>query len=681
MMKQKALWLILMNCWLFVSCKNDPFTAHYSTSLIDSALVIGGRGMGDQAIGLVDEHFASFPNVSIIDRYHCYRFRFDLYDSYYSRCYSPSRALLYADSMVWLLKDRGLTGRLSSEYAAASSLQGQIYVEMKRYSEAFRVYGLCRMIAEKTGDTSLVAEYNATMGTVRFRQGEYREAIDLYKRALLEYGACKANSTTYHDVQGLLDNIALAFTKAGETDSALVYYGKAERYIHEKRSLNTTDSIFPSIALAVVYGNEALAVQAKGDLPRAEALLKKAIAINELPGRDNATGVIEKLHLAGLYLIQQRTGEAYGLLQETAIHLPSNDEGTKKLWLSLMWQYNETTGNLAEAVRYLKSGLQLSDSIALKDRHSFAGSEDNIYQLLEAQYNIELLQKDNTIKEMSLVIGALVLAAVCCITVLIRNNLRRHKRMLTELSAKNESILQHEAQLEKLLGELDQRNKEKDRILQMVAHDLRSPIGAIKMMSQLLNNKDPAKQAEMLVMIRSSAAHCLILVNELLSDGFTGEKVVLDRGLFDLRKSVTETVELMRFNALEKKQSIEAKLPGDAQPILADAERLGRVLNNILGNAIKFSPAGSTICVTLAEAGNRYRIAIRDQGMGIPAAAQGQVFELFTVARRPGTQGEKSFGLGLSISKQIIEAHEGKLWFESEEGKGTEFVIELPALG
>ena len=661
MSKGGVLRLIVFAGFCFCSsCGRPSLAPHYSESILDSALALGNRGMPDEAVRLVDGHFASFPEISVMDRYRYYRWRFDLYDSYYSRCYSPARALSYADSMVWLLKDRGLTGRLPQEYAAAYNLQGQIYIEMKRYSEAFRVYGICRLIAEKTGDSCLVAQYNTSMGTVRFRQGEYGEAIALYKRALTEEGACKPDATTYHDVQGCLDNIALAYTRAGGTDSALVYYRKAEEYITEKKYLYTTDTLFPEIALAVVYGNEALAVQATGDYAGAEALLKKGMAINNLPGRDNATGVIEKLHLAALYLQLHRNEEASALLKETTDRLPRDDEGTKKLWLSLMWQYHEATGDPAKAVPYLTAGLQLSDSMALKDRHRFAGSEDNIYQLLEAQYQIELLQKNNTIRGMSLAIALLAVVMIGSIAMLIRKNLRRHKRMLAIL---------------------DRKNKEKDRILRVVAHDLRSPVGGIKMMSGLLLRKDEAKQAEMIGFIRRSATNCLELVNELLAGGFSGEAVVLDRAILDMQQLVKESVQLMQFNAGEKNQVIEAVLPDAKQPILADAAKLGRVLNNILGNAIKFSPAGSTIFVRMTEEKNFYRIAIRDHGIGIPATSQGQVFEVFTLSRRPGTQGEKSFGLGLSISKQIIEAHGGKIWFESQEGKGTEFVIELPVMG
>ncbi|MCY1540398.1 Sensor protein kinase WalK [compost metagenome] len=106
--------------------------------------------------------------------------------------------------------------------------------------------------------------------------------------------------------------------------------------------------------------------------------------------------------------------------------------------------------------------------------------------------------------------------------------------------------------------------------------------------------------------------------------------------------------------------------------------RLWRVFSNLLANAIKFSPENSQIQVKMVKAGNAIRIAISDQGIGIPAEMADKIFDLFTPARRPGTSGEESFGLGLAISRQIIEAHEGKLWFENNVQVGTTFLVELP---
>jgi signal transduction histidine kinase len=673
--------ILLAACLGILSCTQHPRVAHYSESIIDSAVAMGGRGLTDNAIRLVDNHYASFPVISVKDRYRYYRFRFDLYDNYYSACYNPNMALMYADSMAWLLKDHGLTETWPREYAMALNLQGQIYIELKNYPQAFYVYGLCRLIAEKAGDSCMVFQYNSTMGTVRFRQGEYKEAAALYKRALTLANNCTGDADEYHDVQGCLANAGLAFTKAGQVDSALVYYQKAADYIIAKRSMYTRDTVFPEIALAVVYGNEALAVQAAGDTSRAEALLKKAIAINNLPGNDNNTGVIEELHLAELYLQLKRNGEAAALLSDTKDRLPADDDGTKKLWLTLMATYDEVSGKAEEAIGLWKATSRLSDSMTVKDRYRYAENEDQVYQLMAANYTIDLLRENNIIKEMWLAFALLALLSAASIALLILNNLRRHKRMLEVMTTKNEAISRHEVQLERLLRELDQKNKEKDRILRVVAHDLRSPVGGIKLMAGLLLKNSEGKQAEMTGFIQRSAINCLDLVNDLLSGGFSGEATVLERSVFDLNQLIAESAQLMQFNAADKGQVVEVLRPEGKQPILADAAKLGRVLTNIMGNAIKFSPVHSNILIKLAEDRHRYLIMIRDHGIGIPATAEGNVFEVFTVSRRPGTRGEKSFGLGLSISKQIVEAHGGKIWFESKVGEGTDFFIELPALG
>ena len=101
-------------------------------------------------------------------------------------------------------------------------------------------------------------------------------------------------------------------------------------------------------------------------------------------------------------------------------------------------------------------------------------------------------------------------------------------------------------------------------------------------------------------------------------------------------------------------------------------------MNNLIVNAIKFSPEGSPIKIECRKWENKVLVTISDAGLGIPDEIQNKIFDPFTSARRTGTQGEKPFGLGLYICKQIIEAHEGKIWLDSEAGKGTTFFVELP---
>jgi signal transduction histidine kinase len=112
--------------------------------------------------------------------------------------------------------------------------------------------------------------------------------------------------------------------------------------------------------------------------------------------------------------------------------------------------------------------------------------------------------------------------------------------------------------------------------------------------------------------------------------------------------------------------------------VFGQPEKLHRVISNILGNAIKFSPLQSYIMVNLKKEGSCAVITIADQGIGIPGEKQPYIFDRFTSASLPGTSGEQSLGLGLSICKEIVEEHNGTIHFQSTKGKGTTFYVQLP---
>lgn len=106
-------------------------------------------------------------------------------------------------------------------------------------------------------------------------------------------------------------------------------------------------------------------------------------------------------------------------------------------------------------------------------------------------------------------------------------------------------------------------------------------------------------------------------------------------------------------------------------------DKFSRVISNLISNAVKFSHSNSTILITTQYTTESVLIKVADNGIGIPKQMQEVIFDKFTKAGRKGTAGEKSFGLGMSIVKQIVELHGGKIWLESEENKGTTIYIEL----
>jgi signal transduction histidine kinase len=152
----------------------------------------------------------------------------------------------------------------------------------------------------------------------------------------------------------------------------------------------------------------------------------------------------------------------------------------------------------------------------------------------------------------------------------------------------------------------------------------------------------------------------------------------------EIRKGKTDVNELLRdavaalgCKANEKQQKIIIDYLQPASNILGNKEKMQRVIINLVTNAIKFSETGSEIYVAATRLDGSIRIKVADQGIGIPDNLKGQVFDMFTEAKRIGTAGEKPYGLGLSICRQIVEAHDGKIWFTTTKGKGTSFYVEL----
>jgi len=139
-----------------------------------------------------------------------------------------------------------------------------------------------------------------------------------------------------------------------------------------------------------------------------------------------------------------------------------------------------------------------------------------------------------------------------------------------------------------------------------------------------------------------------------------------------------DSIELLQFKANDKHQQIIFE--GANTPILVEInhEKIWRVINNLIVNAIKFTHTNGLIKVGITQNNKYVLISVADNGIGIPPDQKEAVFEMFTSAKKTGTDGEQPFGLGLSISKRIVEMHNGHIWFEDNVGGGTIFFIELP---
>ena len=156
----------------------------------------------------------------------------------------------------------------------------------------------------------------------------------------------------------------------------------------------------------------------------------------------------------------------------------------------------------------------------------------------------------------------------------------------------------------------------------------------------------------------------------------------LDAGMLQLRKAasgvqelVDEALDAIRPLAAQKSLELEADLPADLPPVLSERERVLQVFSNLLGNAVKFTPAGGAVGIFASREGNEVRFAVRDTGSGIGEAQLPRIFDRFWQARTAARAGA---GLGLAIAKGIVEAHGGRIWVESRPGDGATFHFTLP---
>ncbi len=182
---------------------------------------------------------------------------------------------------------------------------------------------------------------------------------------------------------------------------------------------------------------------------------------------------------------------------------------------------------------------------------------------------------------------------------------------------------------------------------------------------------------EMFRLIEQSAESTLRLITDLMHTNINSAEQYQFKEI-ELNKLVQQILQILVFTEKEKNIIIEANITKQKIVLNADKDKVDRVISNLVTNAIKFSKPSSIVQVSLGTNNGFAEITVKDNGIGIPEYLQGKIFDLFTTAKRKGTAGEKSYGLGLAICKKIVEVHEGFIHVESKEGIGSSFIVRLP---
>jgi two-component system sensor histidine kinase VicK len=232
------------------------------------------------------------------------------------------------------------------------------------------------------------------------------------------------------------------------------------------------------------------------------------------------------------------------------------------------------------------------------------------------------------------------------------------------------------------LDTMEALSSKKNAVLNILSHDLAGPLGSISNYSYLLSKKADANDQltmKMIHSIESIAKRCIRLIQEFVKMEFiesVGTDLVKTR--YNLVERVSVFMEDYLQHELELKKNI--RFICDEPPIYAEIDeyKFMQVINNLISNALKFTPDNGTIEVKLSQRDKFVHIEVKDTGIGIPEEFHDTLFDKFSAARRPGIKGETSVGLGMSIIKTIVEWHMGRIWFDSKVGVGTTFYVEIP---
>ena len=373
------------------------------------------------------------------------------------------------------------------------------------------------------------------------------------------------------------------------------------------------------------------------------------------------------------------------------VNTPKTIEGRRNLFLGTVLGTYQIKKMLEKTINpYLTSGMFLT--VLDKDRKSelYGNLKENalikkemalrfsqIHWFLVWQGNLEFQKGPNTLHNW---LSAAVLVLIVFIAVIFQILSSRARRIESEVRLRTEELKNLKNELEKKNLTLHELIKVKNELLGMASHDLRNPLTSIKGYSEFLLKKGTTLKEEtrtdFLKIIHSASGNILGLLNDLLNlSSIESGQLVLNLQPGNLRGLIEERVKLYTHLATEKNIHFNLSFQ-ETTGVSFDTPRIGQVLDNLLTNAIKFSPVGSTIGITMESGDGFVRVTVTDEGPSIKNEDLDDLFQPFNKIGSDST--EKGTGLGLAIAKKMVALHGGTLTFKSSKNQGASFSFELP---
>jgi signal transduction histidine kinase len=675
------LFFLLCVCVNVLACNSTSTTQNNkreSFPQVDSVIDLAtkrGTGYNVNSIEFVDSALVN-AELNIKEQIRILAYKAYVYNYYVGKVDS---AKIYADSMTNILKNESQK-KYVPEFTSTYFVNGDVLYKKKQYSEAYSYYYKARQLGYEWLDACAKKEYSYRVGLILYRQTRFNESKNYFIESYNHGQSCTIGDfNNYFRNQEILNNTALCYLKIAQYDSALYYFNAALTLIQKNQNNFTDRANFHTIAKGVIYGNMGEVMRIKGNYLKAESLFKQSVAINSITGYDVKDAQLSYLKLADLYLFQNKLDSAFIALQAIQQSLATIDHPRAVVeWNKLMWKYFDALNNKSKSYTYLSKYVQSNEAFINANKSINEVDVNKQLDIFNKQHELQQLQKDNELKQLYLVLVIVFVIMVLIIALLLWYNWNKSTKNVLQLQQLNETIHAQNNQLEFALNKLEESSREKDKIVKLVAHDLRTPVASISSLAELIiEEKDEPSRIEMLQVVKAACGNSLNLISEILETAGIKDKTV-EKIPFSANTFLNNCAALLHISVADKGlQLIVITLPADVD-VCMNVEKMSRVIYNLVNNALKFSNKGSTIYLKANIEQENLLLQVKDQGIGIPKKMHSKVFDVVTDIKRTGTDGEQSFGLGLSICKQIVEAHKGSIWFESIEQKGTTFYVSIP---
>jgi signal transduction histidine kinase len=489
----------------------------------------------------------------------------------------------------------------------------------------------------------------------------FTRAKDLYLQSI-ELAIHKNSAGSLLDAY---NNTGGAYNSLQQPDSALIYLNKA---------LDLGKNGISEAAMSSVYNNLGNVYFFKKDYDSCLVYFRKNRAMHQAPG-DISLLWYDCLNLADVFIEKRMFDSAHLHLQQCiSISQQLGSRSKQADTYALLAKYYEKKADYKNAYSFQKKWYELDTSLVNRETNATLAALEETFHAKERQKDNQLLQ--SRIEKISLrnkYVSMLALAGF--ITALVVAFYLVQKRLAhKKLEEKNDLIVRQNEKLTEL-------NFEKNSLISVVSHDLGTPLVTIKTWNEVLRSDStqltPAQQKAS-DHIHQSVAKGEMLIRNILDI----EKADINRQLLRLERIdagalLQGVVDNCSAAAAKKHIGLQTSIPPGGCTIISDKQLFCRIAENLLSNAIKYSPFHTTVWIALVPAPQTLTLTIKDEGPGISPEEIPRLFSKYTRLSAQPTNGETSTGLGLAITKRLVEELNGTIYCESQPGKGALFTVQL----